>query len=208
MTNTQLINYYANLLILQYIGLPNAYATIQTLVTPVIMNQLPLAVQSAFNLNTAVGNQLDTIGKYVGVTRYGSGLDGSPIILGDADFLSFIKIAIVKNGYSSSLYAIQNFISIYFPGAMLVFDYADMRMSYFLNSGIGSQQLAQIFVTSNILPVPMGVQIGSIIYSPNIFTLFGFRTYELPGYNISPFNSYGSYNMAYPWLTYQNALVA
>jgi hypothetical protein len=208
MTTQQIINYYANLLIMQYIGLPNAYATIKALVTPVIMNQLPIAVQNAFNLSTATGVQLDVLGKYVGVTRYGSGLDGSPIILDDADFLSFINIAIVKNGYSSSLFAIQTFLNIYFPGAMLVFDYQDMRMSYFLNSSIGSQHLAQIFVTSNILPIPMGVQIGSIIYSPNIFTLFGFRTYGLPGYNISPFNTYASYQTDFPWLTYKNALVA
>ncbi|CAK9250666.1 unnamed protein product [Sphagnum jensenii] len=123
------------------------------------MNQLPLAVQNAFNLNTAVGKQLDIIGKYAGVTRYGSGLDGSPIILGDSDFLSFIKIAIVKNGYSSSLFAIQTFLNIYFPGAMLVFDYQDMRMSYFLNSAIGSQQLAQIFVTTGFQQL---AQFGSL----------------------------------------------
>ncbi len=308
MTTQEIVNYYANLLILQYIGEPLAYKTIQALVSPALLPQvstqnitfsgvsasgtfvlrfkgnntasinwndslstiqsklqavpglsavtvtgdisaqlltvtftgvppvapllsvfsnslsdgsnpvlisitetdiqLPLAVQNAFDLETAVGVQLDVLGKYAGVTRLGSGLDGTPIILGDADFRSFIKIAIVKNGFGSSLAAIQNFIHIYFPGALLVFDYSDMRMSYFLDSQIGSQQLAQIFVTSNILPVPMGVQIGSIIYSPDIFRLFGFRTYLLPAYNVTPFNNYASYNMSSPWLTYRDALVA
>jgi hypothetical protein len=181
-------------------------------VVPVVTEtdvQLPLTVQNAFNLigsSTAIGVQLDILGKYAGVTRYGYGLNGAAITLDDADFLSFILMSIIKNSSGSSLATIQAFLAQYFADAILVFDYQDMRMSYFLNSNIGSQQLAQIFITSNTLPVPMGVQIGSIIYTPNLFTLFGFRTYELPGYNISPFNSYASYNMDYPWLTYADAL--
>lgn len=62
MTTQELIDYYANLLILQYIGQPRAYATIQALVEPTIMDQLPITVQNAFDLETAVGAQLDTIG--------------------------------------------------------------------------------------------------------------------------------------------------
>lgn len=54
MTTQDLLNYYANLLILQYIGKPKAYATIQATVAGVIMDQLPLAVQNGFNLNPTV----------------------------------------------------------------------------------------------------------------------------------------------------------
>lgn len=54
LTTQQIIDYYANLLILQYIGQPNAYATIQTVVTGVVMNQLPLQVQNAYNLNPTI----------------------------------------------------------------------------------------------------------------------------------------------------------
>ena len=53
-TTQSLIDYYANLLILQYLGQPNAYATIQTVVTGVIMDQLPTQVENAFNLNPTV----------------------------------------------------------------------------------------------------------------------------------------------------------
>lgn len=62
MTTQDIINYYSNLLNLQYLGKPKAYATIQAIVTPVVMPQgsntalpsLPLAVQDAFNLNPTV----------------------------------------------------------------------------------------------------------------------------------------------------------
>lgn len=54
MTTQEIIDYYANLLVLQYLGKPKAYATIQTSVTGVVMDQLPTQVQDAFNLNATV----------------------------------------------------------------------------------------------------------------------------------------------------------
>src|ERR1017187_2134953 len=124
MTTQELINYYANLLILQYIGKTNAYATIQALVTPIIMDQLPLLVQSAFNMDgSAVGVQLDVLGKYAGVVRSGYGLTGQPITLDDADFFTFIQVAILTNSAGSDLSTIQNLLHTYFPEELLVFDH-------------------------------------------------------------------------------------
>lgn len=40
MTTRELINYYANLLILQYLGKPKAYATVKALVNPVVLAQV------------------------------------------------------------------------------------------------------------------------------------------------------------------------
>lgn len=169
MTTQELINYYANLLILQYIGKTNAYATIQALVTPVIMSQLPLLVQNAFNMDgTAVGVQLDVLGKYAGVTRTGYGLTGVPITLDDTDFFKFIQLAILTNSSGSDLNTIQKLIQIYFPGELFVFDHKEMRMSYLINSTIGSQELVELFITEGLLPKPMGVQLAAPIYSSNL----------------------------------------
>jgi hypothetical protein len=166
MTTSELINYYANLLILQYIGKPKAYATIQAIVGPVIMNQLPLAVQNAFNMDgTAVGVQLDVLGKYAGVTRNGYGLTGQPITLDDTDFFTLIKLAILTNSAGSDLNTIQSLIAIYFPGELFVFDHKEMRMSYYINSSVGSQNLIELFITEGLLPKPMGVQLAAPIYS-------------------------------------------
>lgn len=208
MITSDLIDYYAKLLILQYVGKPKAFATIQTLVTPVIMDQLPIGVQNAFKIGTAVGVQLDVIGKYVGVIRSGSSLNGSAIELDDNDFTGLIKLAIIRNNSGSSLATIQELLQSNFPSQILVFDYANMRMSYYLNSSIGSQDLAQLFVTEGLLPKPMGVQLASVIYSPHIFKFFGFRTYDIPAANVSPVNNYDTYNTDYPWLTYSDALGA
>lgn len=206
MTTEELVTYYADLLILQYLGKPRAYATIKALVRPAIIDQLPLTVQDAFNLSTAEGVQLDVIGKYVGVIRTGYGTMGA-IILDDGDFYQLIKMAIIKNSAGSSLATIQNLLHAYFPGTIFVFDYQNMHMSYYLSASVGSQDLAQMFINQDLLPAPMGVQISSVIYAPVIDSFFGFGSYEIPAMNSSPFNTYTSYDMSSPWLAYENAII-
>jgi hypothetical protein len=214
MTTQDLINYYANLLILQYIGKPKAYATIQAWATSALLTQsslssptLALALQDAFDLlyTPANGVQLDTLGKYLGVSRNGNGINGA-ITLSDSDFLSLIQFATLVNNSGSSLYDIQNAINTVFPGEILVYDYQNMRMSYLISSTIGSQNLVQIAVNEGLLPVPMGVQLASVIYAPIINMFFGFRTYSLPASNSEPFNTYANFNYTWPWLSYNNLL--
>lgn len=66
----EIIDYYTNLLIIQYHEKIKAKATIQALITALLADGLILDVDRAFDLDTAVGAQLDTIGKYVGVDRF------------------------------------------------------------------------------------------------------------------------------------------
>lgn len=171
---------------------------------------LPLAIQNGFNLlgsDLAQGVQLDTLGKYAGVSRFGFGF-GRNIALDDKDFLSLLRMAIAVNYAGSSLSDIQAIIHTFFANQMFVFDYKNMRMSYLIAASIGSQDLVQLFITENLLPKPMGVQIPLIIYAPTVDKFFGFRTYTLPAYNASPFNSYADYTLDTPWLSYANAIVA
>lgn len=62
-------DYYANLLIVQYNGKPKATATIRTLVDLIYTNMILMQIRDAFDWKTAVGEQLDIIGKWVGVSR-------------------------------------------------------------------------------------------------------------------------------------------
>lgn len=207
-SSAEIIDYYANLLILQYVGEPRAYATVQTVVTGVVMDQLPLSVENAFEIGTAVGAQLDILGKYVGVTRSGYGPQGF-ITLNDSDFTTFIQLAIVNNRSDASLASIQQLLHTYFNGEIFVFDNQDMQLSYYLNSDSTSLDLATLFVTEGLLPKPLGVQLAAVIYAPGLIltSFFGCRTYELPAVNDSPLNSYASYQLTYPFLTYKDALV-
>lgn len=170
---------------------------------------LPISIEEGFNLigsDIAIGAQLDVLGKYAGVTRAGFGFT-SNITLNDSDFLSLIRVAIAVNTAGSSLSDIEAILNQFFPGEILVFDYKTMRLSYLISESVGSQDLVQLFVAENLLPRPMGVRIYPLIYAPTVNNFFGFRTYELPAYNSSPFNTYSSYSMNSPWMSYSDAII-
>ena len=90
---TALENYYANLLIIQYHDKPKAIATVKALVDILMPinsntgNLLITDVRDAFNVDTAVGEQLDWIGQWVGIDRLYSGinLSNTSFIFFDAD---------------------------------------------------------------------------------------------------------------------------
>lgn len=65
----KLEDYYANLLIVQYNGKPKATETIKLLVNLVYVNMILMQIRDSFNWVTAEGEQLDIIGKWVGVSR-------------------------------------------------------------------------------------------------------------------------------------------
>jgi hypothetical protein len=65
---------YSDLLILQYKNKPKAVALIDGLYDILYANGLILDVQDGFNIDTAVGKQLDILGKYIGVDRSYYGL--------------------------------------------------------------------------------------------------------------------------------------
>jgi uncharacterized protein DUF2612 len=96
----ELIDYYTNLLIIQYNSLPKASATIELFISEALANGITFDVQNAYNLiastddnwdsggtwdsgedwdsgteGIAVGKQLDVIGKYVGVNRFYTAID-------------------------------------------------------------------------------------------------------------------------------------
>lgn len=65
----QLIEYYQDLLIVQYHDKPKAKAMIKAEIEETLANLLDIQVRDAFDVDTAVGVQLDIIGKWVGVDR-------------------------------------------------------------------------------------------------------------------------------------------
>lgn len=75
MTTEDLINFYVKLLIIQYANKSKAMATVSAYVTEVIADQVYGGVRDAFDLDTAVGEQLDILGAYRGVGRFIFGLD-------------------------------------------------------------------------------------------------------------------------------------
>jgi len=166
---------------------------------------LPLAVQNAFSLTSAVGAQLAILGKYAGVTPNGFTFSG-PITLNDTQFRSLIQAMIARNMLQGDLSSIQTLISTYFSGVIQVFDNQGLRMSYFYEAAIGSNPVAEFFVKLGALPKPMGVQLATLTYAYPNSAFFGMRTYFYAGVGISPLNSYTNYQSNRPWLSYANGI--
>ena len=64
------IDYYVNLLEIQYNNLEKARATVALNIDTLIDDDIVTQVQNAFNLDAAVGKQLDVLGSYIGVNRF------------------------------------------------------------------------------------------------------------------------------------------
>ncbi len=205
MTTLEILEYYAKLLIIQYRDKPKAFATIKLLASLVVMDQLPNDVMSAFDIDTAVGAQLDILGKYAGVQRRALTFSGW-IELDDDDFRVMVKMKFIQNQSDNTLYSIQNLLFTFFPDVIRVFDHKDMRMSYFFDSSVGSEQLAEAFIVQGSLPKPMGVQLSSLIYSANIDNLFALADYDVTPVGLSGFNDYDAPVTDTHWLGYDDAI--
>jgi hypothetical protein len=208
MTPQEIIESYGALLIKQYVDKPKARATIETEVQPVLMpiggnivvdtngdylvdtngdivvdgpitDLLPLALQQAFNLDTAVGVQLDILAKYANASRTGYLLDGTVVTLNDDDFRDFLKIVMSRNVMRSDLSTIDAFMNRFFPGVMQVFDYGYMHMSFVYLVAKGTNLFSEMFIMAGLLPAPLAVG-KALLYNPNGSTFFGFGTYKTP----------------------------
>lgn len=63
------IEYYKDLLLYQYINQPKARGVIGLLVSQALVDLLPISLEGAFDIETAVGSQLDILGEYIGFNR-------------------------------------------------------------------------------------------------------------------------------------------
>lgn len=64
-----LAGYYSKLLIFQYRTKPKAVATINLYAKQAIFDDIFSQIRDAYNISTAVGPQLDVLGKYIGLPR-------------------------------------------------------------------------------------------------------------------------------------------
>ena len=66
-----LLQYYSNLLIVQYHNCPKAIATVKLHIGTLLSNMIPWKLRDlCLNVDKSVGKQLDIIGEWVGVNRY------------------------------------------------------------------------------------------------------------------------------------------
>lgn len=108
------VDYYSTLLLFQYRGNPRASATIKIYAKQAIADMLEVDVQNGFGVDTAVGAQLDILGKYVGVPRN----IGDPV---PRPYYSFSDSdgTIRPNGFQDATNPAQNAAAIWYSALFL-----------------------------------------------------------------------------------------
>ena len=103
---------------------------------------------------SAIGAQLDIIGKIVGLSRMG---------LDDETYRLLLKVKIAQNNASAFMTSdvrtsIQDVILLAFNGEGYAVDKLDMSLSLYINSTSITPALINLILDSNILPKPQGVR--------------------------------------------------
>jgi hypothetical protein len=160
MTDIELRQYYTDLLILQY-KRDNIIAHVDASLKPVIIFELIEDIKNGYNIETAVGVQLDVLGKYIGLDRQLS--DGTTTTdMIDADFRNYLKFKIVKNFSNHSLKSVDDMLKAYFTSNVKVEDNQDMSGTYIIYNDL---TLAKVLKYEQLYPKPMGVRIEVIVTS-------------------------------------------
>jgi hypothetical protein len=82
----ELVQYYINLLIIQYQNQPKARATIEAVISMLMLYDMMISVRDGYDLDTAVGRQLDILGKYLGEDRIITGTSFTRDYYGFSDY--------------------------------------------------------------------------------------------------------------------------
>lgn len=179
---------YLSLITSQHRGKPKYVETVQSFLDKVGDVTVCLAnFEFNFNLDTAVGNQLDIIGELVGAKRK---LDFVPSgatsnNLNDDDFRFLIKSKISQNTWDGTTEGLNRIWSTMFPESVLVvYDNQDLTCNLLLMTSLSSIQI-ELLLNDMLLPKPAGVTYN-----------YSFITKTLFSYNKDD-SQYGGYNEGY-----------
>jgi len=161
---------YIKLLIIQYKNKPKARATIDLVASQLFSDDVYFQVNDAFNLDTAIGKQLDTLGKYIKLDRFLN--DGTK--LNDEDFRILIKFRIIQNNSSHSHFSIDESIKLFFENTVIASSNNKMDIVYYIPEILEDVILASI--QKKVLPRPMAVNLTVIKKKDN--KMFGMSSYN------------------------------
>ena len=194
-------SYYSNLLIMQYHNKPKAKATIEATVG-LLPDDLIMEVINGFDIETAVGKQLDILGEYVGVDRYYL-VDNQAELLNDEDYRILIKLKAISNTSDLSHKSLEEALYNFFGNSVRMDSDDNMEMTYFVPKN--KTPIIQAAIQKEVLPRPMGVRCSYIIEYDKRF--FGFCTYQnQTAFYKTGFRTYNNPNKVGEVLTYSKRI--
>lgn len=118
-------------------------------------------VPTLYDLDTAVGAQLDTVGIWIGFGRTVFVPGTGTVTLADADYRTLLRAKVVSNHYDGGFESLLTIIQSIFPGAASIYvvDNQDMSMDVFIVGTLTPTQLA-LLQGGLLVPKPEGVRIN------------------------------------------------
>lgn len=185
------LNFYLDLVTSEHSTKPKYMAWLSVLLTPLIdAIRLNEDVKKAFDLNTAIGAQLDIIGKWLEQSRQVNfqPTDGSSSILSDNYYRTVLKAKVVKNQWKGTISNFYSFWNVLFKGQPLqiyLVDNQDMEPIAIIWSSSVDQMMQDLIANNYIVPKPAGL--GLTVRRIDADTTFGFFGTEFTGFNTGTF---------------------
>ena len=163
---------YLQLITSQYAMKPKFNAMVQVyldMVSPAVdcLNSF----NEIFNLDDAVGDQLDILGSYVALTRELPVSDPDiPSILDDELFRTVIKARILSNFWDGTIEQWSEIIKTMFPLASYnIIDNQDMSVQVIMIDPSASMMMVALLFNGYIVPKPAGVKVNWTIQDKALF---------------------------------------
>jgi len=185
------ITNYLNLITSEHKTKPNYMAWVASSLGMVNDSSLiSSSIISAFDINNAIGIQLDSLGLILGVSRTVNfqPTDGSSPVLDDTTYRLILLSRVVRNQWDGTIASLQTLWNTVFPQYQLIIkDNENMSLNVaVLGPSTSLQQ--QLISNGYIIPRPMGVALNYVFSSNLVF-----------GYDLNN-SAFGGYDAGY-WLS-------
>lgn len=183
---------YTSLITSEHADKPLFIAVVSLLVQQAVDNQAVLQqMQTLFDLDTAVGTQLDAIGIWVGFSRY---VFVNPtlgtITLDDSDYRTLLRARILRNHWDGTNSQLQVILANIFPGTgitMFAIDNQDMSMDIFITAGTLTPTQIALIESGLLIPRPEGVLIAGYAYLTGPLFGLDFENAAIAGLDVGEF---------------------
>lgn len=185
------LNFYLDLVTSEHSTKPKYMAWLLVLLTPFVdAIKINEDVKNAFDLNTAIGAQLDIIGKWLEQSRQVDfqPTDGSSSVLNDDYYRTVLKAKVVKNQWKGTISNFYSFWNVLFKGQPLqiyLVDNQDMDPVAIIWSSSVDQMMQDLIANNYIVPKPAGL--GLTVRRIDADTTFGFFGTEFTGFDSGTF---------------------
>lgn len=185
---------YTGLVTSQHQDKPLFLAMVALFTSASVDQQNTLAtVPGLYDLDTAVGEQLDTIGLWVGFGRYQFVPTIGTVTLPDADYRTLLRAKILGNHWDGGMETLQTILGKIFPGSgitMFAVDNQDMSMDIYIVGGTPSSLQIALLKGGLLVPKPEGVRLnGFVLVSGALFGL-DLETTGIAGLDVGAFATY------------------